>query len=644
MKNAPAVRVIGIALALASPGTLAQSIALEGPLGSSAFGTSVVTLPNGNFVVGDPDFTPPGTPYRIGAVHLYDGSGARIGTLTGSQSAGLGSTSIHVLESGDFVVCSPDWGGGNGTGAATWIDADAGIDGEVSAANSLVGSATGDRVCSGGIIALADGDYIVASPNWHGGEHLGAVTFCGRDSVCSGAVDPDNSLVGSGGPGSDVIALSTGNYAVLVPMWRNANDDSVGAVVPCRNDGSCVGAIDPDDALTGTTPGDATGSGANAVLMDGRLVVVSPSWRDALGNPVGAATLVGIDGPFGPVSEANSLVGAHVGDFHEATVAALDNGNYVVNTPYWDNGTIANAGASTLCAQPAGCVGLLSGVFSLAGAAADDRVGWAKASVLLDGSYVVASPYWSNAGIPAVGAVTWCDGGTGCAGPVSLANSLIGASPWDIVGSAGVEAVADGNYVVSSPYWDDGATADAGLVTFCEAGTACTGPVDVTRSLRGSATNDSVGWREGSVRLSNGNYVVSSSHWQGGAGAVTWANGRRGATGAVSPANSFVGTSMDDSVPGPQIMAVANGNFIVRTPTRDNGVLPRAGAVTLLRGTGTVTGTIDARNSVIGEVADEGDRLAFAYEASRDELLVGKPAENVVVRLRIDALFVGRFD
>ena len=52
--------------------------------------------------------------------------------------------------------------------------------------------------------------------------------------------------------------------------------------------------------------------------------------------------------------------------------------------------------------------------------------------------------------------------------------------------------------------------------------------------------------------LSNGNYVVRSPDWDNGAvtdaGAVTWGNGTTGITGAVSAANSLVGSTADDQV------------------------------------------------------------------------------------------------
>src|SRR5205085_6514989 len=45
--------------------------------------------------------------------------------------------------------------------------------------------------------------------------------------------------------------------------------------------------------------------------------------------------------------------------------------------------------------------------------------------------------------------------------------------------------------------------------------------------------------------LADGNFVVSSARWHGGAGAVTWGSGTTGVSGTVSAANSLVGSTPD---------------------------------------------------------------------------------------------------
>ena len=45
-----------------------------------------------------------------------------------------------------------------------------------------------------------------------------------------------------------------------------------------------------------------------------------------------------------------------------------------------------------------------------------------------NGNYVVRSPYWDNGTAMNAGAVTWCSGNSSVYGPVNAANSLVGQS------------------------------------------------------------------------------------------------------------------------------------------------------------------------------------------------------------------------
>jgi hypothetical protein len=95
----------GISLAIAATQT-----DIAGPPGSGLFGTEVVVLANGNFVVADPaTISPPTTILDVGAVHLYDGNTrALISTLTGSTAndqVGVNSgfeLGVQALPNGDF--------------------------------------------------------------------------------------------------------------------------------------------------------------------------------------------------------------------------------------------------------------------------------------------------------------------------------------------------------------------------------------------------------------------------------------------------------------------------------------------------------------------------------------------------------------
>jgi hypothetical protein len=77
------------------------------------------------------------------------------------------------------------------------------------------------------------------------------------------------------------------------------------------------------------------------------------------------------------------------------------------------------------------------------------------------------------------------------------------------VGSSGVTALTNGNYVVSSPSWNNGAASSAGAVTWGSGSTGVTGAVSASNSLVGTSAGDQVGWYMATA-LTNGNYVVSS--------------------------------------------------------------------------------------------------------------------------------------
>jgi hypothetical protein len=117
----------------------------------------------------------------------------------------VGSNGITQLSNGNYLVRSSDWGSGgsygSALGAVTWGNADAGVSGVVSSANSLVGSSIGDRVGSYGITQLSDGNYLVLSPDWgSGGSYgsgFGAVTWGNGATGVRGVVDSTNSLLGS---------------------------------------------------------------------------------------------------------------------------------------------------------------------------------------------------------------------------------------------------------------------------------------------------------------------------------------------------------------------------------------------------------------------------------------------------------------
>ncbi|WP_301101408.1 YDG domain-containing protein [Propionivibrio sp.] len=598
-------------------GIVSSANSLVGSTASDQVGSGGITaLTNGNYVVRSPNWDN-GAIVNAGAATWGNGttgiSGAVSSTnsLVGSTASDqVGNASIIALNNGNYVVSTSNWDNGAtvDAGAVTWGNGATGISGAVTSANSLVGSATNDRVGNSGITALTNGNYVVVSANWDKGgiSNAGAATWGSGTTGISGAVSSANSLVGSlandavGGNG--VTALTNGNYVVISSTWKNGATLGAGAVTWGNGTTGISGAVTSANSLVGSSISDQVGIGGVTALTNGNYVVGSYFW-----NSTGAATWGnGTTGISGAVTSANSLVGSSANDLVGVGVTALANGNYVVNSPFWRNGAIASAGAVTWGNGTTGISGAVTSANSLVGTTANDQVGNAIIKALANGNYLVRSPNWDNGAIVNVGAVTWGNGTTGISGAVTSANSLVGTTANDQVGSAIIKALANGNYVVSSPNWDNGAIVDAGAVTWGNGTTGISGAVSSANSLVGSTANDAVG-NNGVTALINGNYVVSSISWNNGAiasvGAATWGNGTTGINGAVTSANSLVGITANDQVGNWGITALANGNYVVNSPYWDKGAIVDAGAVTLGKGTTGISGAVTSANSLVGSTA-----------------------------------------
>jgi hypothetical protein len=107
----------------------------------------------------------------------------------------------------------------------------------------------------------------------------------------------------------------------------------------------------------------------------------------------------------------------------------------------------------------------------------------------------------------AAGAATWRNG-TGIApGVIAGTNSHVGTSTGDAVGAL-VVALSNGHYVLASPSWDSGLSANAGAVTWGKGSGGSFGRLSAANSLDGNTLNDALGTRV--IALLGGNFVRSS--------------------------------------------------------------------------------------------------------------------------------------
>jgi hypothetical protein len=458
----------------------------------------VTVLSNGNYVVVSSSWNN-GVLSSAGAATWGNGSigisglVSNVNSLVGNKNGEqLGVYRVIALTNGNYVVTSPNWS--NNAGAATWADGTIGISGVINNSNSLVGSQLNDQVSSGGVTALSNGNYVVKSPNWDnvGMINVGAATWGNGIGGITGLVSNANSLIGSSAndfvSSDDVTALKNGNYVVRSTNWSNVGITYAGAA----------------------------------------------TW--------GSGTL----GITGLVTSSNSLVGSSGSDRISSNgIIALNNGNYIVNSSNWDNGGIVDAGAVTWGNGTVGTNGLVSNSNSLVGSKPSDFVGGYGTTELNNSNYVIPSVVWDNGSFVDAGAVTWGNGSTGTSGLVSVSNSLVGAKTNDNIGSDGIKILTNGNYVVISAFADNGTVVDAGAVTWGNGSTGSNGIVNITNSLLGSTANDRIGINS-TTSLINGNYVFKSQYWDNGAsanvGAITWGSGASGTIGVINTCNSVLGS------------------------------------------------------------------------------------------------------
>ncbi len=546
---------------------------LVNPGSGGAFGTQVLTLSTGNIVVTDPKVN-----NNAGAVYLFSGqSGTLLSVLSGStnnpQNDSVGIGGVTALTNGNFVVSSPNWDGLRG--AATWGSGVTGINGTVSASNSLIGTTTNDQVGLT-VTALSNGNYITATTAWD--DNLGAATWGSGSTGVVGVVSSTNSLTGSAASdfvGSSVVPLTNGNYVVSSPAWNGRR----GAATWGNGTTGTNGVVSATNSLVGTNATDFVGSGVTA-LSNGNYVVSSGLWNNSLGAATWGSGTTGITGT---ISSTNSLVGSTSGDQVGTSVTALTNGNYVVGSQRWNGGI----GAATWGNGGSGVTGTINASNSLVGANANDQIA-STITALTNGNYVVGSPQFNNA----TGAATWGNGSTGITGTISTLNSLLGGNTSDRVGST-IVVLTNGNYVVASPFWQS----SKGAATWGSGTAGVIGVISGGNSLIGTSSNDMIG--SSVTPLTNGSFVVGSPQWSNTIGAATWSNGTSILNGTITNANSLIGSQPNDLV-GSNVSALSNGNYVVSSPTW-NGT----GAATWGNGTTGVSGLVTVFNSLTGNAGDQ---------------------------------------
>lgn len=629
---------------------------------SAALSVQSVRLPDGTTVTVDPDYDDGSIP-DVGMITMTADNGYIV--LKGSTANDrVGSGGITVVGESGWVVHSPLWDNGTAVdaGAVTSLPKLSFYVDVVSQDNSLVGTATNDNIGSGGIVASLSGWFVVLSPLWNNGSAIdagavsvGYIPYWDYDwyprNVPGGPVSAFNSIIGTTAGdqvGSGGVTDLGDEFGISSPLWDNGSAIDAGAVSWGTrwnvSTGSIAGPISAETALLGTTANDQIGSGGIIITGLGRAVVSSPLWDN--GATVDAGAVTGNFRPTGAVSVSNSLVGTSPNDrIGSGGIIPMPRGGgdyfkmFLICSPQWDNAGVPDVGAVTCSNNGDNLTGSVAPTNSLVGMTANDQAGSGGVTIIgginfLEAYYVVRSPLWDHGSAADAGAVTcgWIQAPS--FGPISVANSLVGSSAGDQVGSGVIINARLGllghGYVVCSPLWDNGMVVDAGAVTSVPVhyGALLTGVISPLNSLVGGLPNDQIG--SGGVFMvinfaDNARFMVRSPKWDHDvardAGAVTFAPFLSGPVGLVSASNSLVGSHPGDQVGNGQL-TYSNGNFTLDTPNWCYG----AGATTSgPRSTWELQGVVSAANSVVGSeyevpgllVSQPAD-LELASGASRD--------------------------
>lgn len=530
----------------------------------------------------------------LGMAAWIDASKGRVGTLsaadglTGSTANDGVGDNVVALQNGNYVVLSPNWDepvsatvlDGTDIGAATWGNGTTGLTGTVSAANSLIGADTHDRIGFGGAIALKGGDYVVLS-QYRSQEQGGA---SGAATWASGA-----------GPTSATVAAA--------------------------------------NSIHGSSPNDFVGVSGMA-LDNGSYVVQSYSWSNGSATAAGAVTWASGGGPTSlTVDTTNSIVGSTANDHVGGNVVQLANSSYVTFASQWHNTSTAGAGAWTWASGTERTGLVVSAANSRVGSQTNDAIGGSTVA-LAKGGFVVVAPAWNGSGAATAGAVGWGNGTGALTGAISASNSLVGSTPNDLLGTT-VLAGSSGNYIVASSTWDGPAGADVGFARVVNGTTGASGTVSATNSLTGATANDTVG--SGGVEvLADGNYVVLSPNVDGAAvdtGAVTWMSATSGLVGYPSASNSLIGSTLGDMIGydpfGKPFGAEPDGGYLIKSARWHQGA-SRVGAVSVA-GPGGLRGGVSPANSVSVAELNGGDYMSFAVGyTSLDAVVIGRSHDSIV--------------
>ena len=524
----------------------------------------VTALPNGNYVISS-SADDAGGISNAGSVRLMNGvTGAQIGSaIVGDiQNDGLSSGGITVLPNSNYVISTiyDDENGIVDAGSVRLVNGSTGAQ----IGSPIAGNTVGHILGSNGVTPLPNSNYVIASQF--------GVNYAGSVMLVSGATGAQiGSTIEGDNPndflGERITALENSNFVIGSPQ------DDVGGVA---NVGSTILVNGVTGAQIGSTlSGDIENDQLGFVIaLSNNNYVVSSSWDNEGGiNNAGSAKLV--NGTTG-AQIGSTLTGDNAEDML-AYATALSNDNYVIASPADDVGGISNTGSVRLMN---GTTGNQIGSI-IAGDEAGDGLGIITA--LKNNNYVIVAAGDNLGGIFDVGSVRLIDGASGA----QIGSTIMGDTLSDQLGSTGITALPNGNYVISSAFDDEGGISGVGSVILVNGTTGA----QIGSTIAGTVSGDQLGYtRRNSVQtdnvgitaLSNSNFVIISEFENVGGvifqGTVRLINGTTGA----QIGSTIEGGATYDMSEG-RVVESPNGDFhIISLHLYDNNGRADSGLVRLI--------------------------------------------------------------
>ena len=560
------------AVHLYNPLTQTLIASIYGDNANDQLGVQIAALPNNNFVITSL-YDDVGGVKDAGSVRLVDGTtGIQIGSALAGDVADdhLGNMGVTVLPNNNFVIASPgdDEGGIVEAGSVRLVNGDTGVQ----IGSAIVGDTAGAALGINGITVLSNNNYTIATSFDNHGSlvDVGTVKLVNGDTgvQIGSTIAGDSNFDGYGVFG--VTALVNNNFVIV------ASEDDVGGLV---NAGS-VRLVNGDTGLQigSTISGDAAydqlGQAGAYALSNNNFVIASSNADE--GGIVDAGTVRLVDGTTG--AQIGSTIAGDTANDYLGVSATLPNSNYVISSAADDDGGLVNVGSVRLVN---GATGAQIGS-TITGDAVGDGLG-INTIALSNNNYVAVAAGDFMSGLVGVGSVRLVNGTTGA----QIGSTIAGDNTNDQLGSGGIIALANNNYVIASPLDDVGGLNGAGSVRLMDGTTGA----QIGSTLAGDDESDSLGYVKlhshsntniGITALSSNNFVVASEFdSEGGvvfAGSVRLVDGSTG----VQVGSTIFGSASYDMREASVTESPAGDFFILSLSLADNNGRIDSGLVRLI--------------------------------------------------------------